>query len=145
MNAGDQTLGGGDPFEQAVELGPFIGLEPGADLLFVGGAEGGHIPEQELATGLGQVEGVLPPIFGVAATLDQAPFFQRVDQQHESGGGRPQLGGHRLLALSRLPGDQSQQPGLCRRQPDGLDPLGETPGRVGADLGQEERVLGLGW
>lgn len=75
MDSGCESLAGGDPFEQALELRTFVRAEPGAQVLFVVRNDRGKLVAQEPGTGPGQVQGMVATVLGIAATLDQPTRF----------------------------------------------------------------------
>ncbi len=139
VDSGGEPLAHRDPFQELAQLRALGRAEASADVVFVGRARAGQLAH-ERRPGPGQVHGVVAPVIGVAAPLDEPALFQAVDQQHQPGGRGAQRAGELLLALARLPRDQAQQPGLGRGEAERPDALGEPARRVRAQLGEQERV-----
>jgi hypothetical protein len=137
VDAGRETLPGGQPVEQVVQYGSLVGREAVGHGVLVGRAEAAEF-FHELSAFRGQVERMVPAVGWVPASLDKPTFFEPIHEEYESAGRSSELPGDRLLALARIPGDQPQQPGLGRGEVQFADALCE-PGRgVRPELGKQE-------
>jgi len=137
MDAGGETLPGGEPAEQVVQHGALVGREAGGHGVLVRRAEAAEFLH-ELSAVPGQVERIVPPVGRVPASFDQPAFFESVHEEYEPAGRGSELPGDRLLALAGIPGDEAQQPRLGRGEVKLADALCE-PGRgMRPELGEQE-------
>jgi hypothetical protein len=129
----------GDPGEQGVELCTLGGVERGADVVFVRCADLAELGHEAGAV-VGEVEGVVAAVAGVAAALGEAAFLELVEEEHQPTGRRAELAGEGLLAPSGLPGDQAQQACLSWGEVQRGDAPGPARCGFSAELGEQERV-----
>lgn len=129
-----------DAGQQRVELllfGVVECREQVASVLAGGSAE----LSQQVSARIGEMEGMQPPVLGVAAPFDQFALLQCIQQRDQSGGGRAELSGQRLLAATGFGSDRPEHTGLRRRQLQSTNAVGEPLGGMRSDLREQERRL----
>ena len=89
-------------------------------------------------SGRSEVEGVQPPVVGVAAPLDVAALLEFVDVDDDTAGQHPQLSAEGLLAAAGLGSDGAQDSRMWWAQFDSGHLFGEQRGGVMAQLSQQE-------
>src|SRR5699024_8858111 len=138
-----ECLLGGDPPEQLPKLGVFGGGQCRRQVALVLGGHRSDLLQQLLPIG-GQMQGIQPPVRGVAATLDHAARLKAVDEGHQPGRGGAQLLGQRLLTAARLDGDRANQPRLRGSQVQVADTFGKPCRGVRAELSEQKGRTCLG-
>jgi hypothetical protein len=150
VDAGGEALGVGDLGQQGGEPPAFRGGQPRGDLGVVV-LDDGPDPGQLLRRTAAELQGVVPPVVGVAVPLDQAASLQVVDQRDHPARGDAEQSGERLLADPGVPGQVTEQVHLGRGEPQLADPLGEPLAHPGPHLAEQEghprhlRRAAAGW
>jgi hypothetical protein len=141
MDAGDEAVVGGQAGEQADELVALAHVEAGAELgLVLGG--GIHDLAEHAAALAGEMQGADAAVSGNRPPLEQAALFEAVDERDHAAGWDLQRLGQRLLGLPFRGGDVSQQHDLARIEVEASHSLPPQPGRVEADLREQEGGAG---
>jgi len=124
--------------EDAGELVAVVLSERGEQVLAV---RLGGLPDvrEALPPGGGDVQGVVAPVVGVAAALEEPVALELVDERDELAGQQPELDRQGLLGASRGAGDGPEQSSVRRGELQRCEVLGEAQPRQAADLGQQER------
>ena len=125
------------PLEERAQLTALVVVERRADRVLVLHRDLPDLPEQLLAVG-GEVEGVLAPISGIEAPLDEPAAFEIVHESNDAAGLSTQVLCEGLLAQPRPDGEGAQQAGLRGGEAQGRDARGELLGRVRAELRQQK-------
>jgi hypothetical protein len=105
MHAGRESLIVGDLAQQADELSVLRRVQARRQGRFV---LDGHSadPLRQRRPPIGEVQGAVASITGVAPPLEERACFEGVEQAHHPARGHPEVRGERLLALPRLASDQ---------------------------------------
>lgn len=143
VDAEGEPLLDGDALQQRGQLPMLTGRQRRGEIVLVPQRDLADLCEDPL-TWPGEVQRVVATVDVAAPSLYQVAPLQTIDEVHDLARRDTELGGEGLLVAARSRGDQSQQPGLCGRQLQWVDPFGVSGGGVRAELSEKERRA-RGW
>jgi hypothetical protein len=113
-------------------------VESGEQVSLMGFGDAAQLGEHVLALAR-ERQDVRPPIRGMPPADDQVERFELVDQRDDPARESAEPTGQGALVELGLPGDEAQDAGVRRHEPQRGDPLGEAPRGMRAELRQQER------
>lgn len=137
MDAGRESGVVGEALQELDEVWPVGFVDTGEELCFllVGGALGAG---EKVVCGGGEVEGVRATIGRVAATLDEPPAFEVVDETDHHIAVDAHDVGELLLGLPLVPREMHEQPEMARPHAQRRQAVGELLRATGPQLRQQE-------
>lgn len=137
VHAWRQSVVSGELAEEAAELGPPPIVEGAEEVFAVIVGDPTDVAQSILAGGC-EVQCVVASDSNVASSFEQPFALELVDEGDESAREQTELFGHGVLRSSLIGGDGSQQTGVGRLEPDGLETFGETGRGERSHLGDQE-------